>query len=204
MNSTQYDSLALPIALPALSFPPDNVHREALRASPSPLCAHHLHALLVTSMAQPEAEAQVLTPEQVDLALSTMHVRFVDQGDVIWTLGCTCFDGGSSRWPAERSAALLDALSSLAVIGGLPISHEPKHKGQWVAALSGLRVVRESLVGAGGAPAPLCDSCKPGYAPDSTCRQVRLSPLSPLIGALLFGGGGPSTRNTQHNSCFAR
>jgi hypothetical protein len=74
----------------------------------------------------------------------------------------------SGEWSDGHSAALLDALSSLAVIGGIPVSTE--HKAHWLAALSGLRVVRESLLSVPRVAQQLCNACQPGYAPDSTCR----------------------------------
>ena len=136
-------------------------------------------------------DEQLLSAEQVELALSTLVVRF-HEGEVTWTLGTPtspthwgafppCADplpstgcskpapGEKRGWTGEHSAALLDALSSLAVISGIPVSTEAKHKAHWLAALSGLRVVRESLLSVPRCT-QLCNSCQPGYAPDSTCR----------------------------------
>ena len=136
-------------------------------------------------------DEQLLSAEQVELALSTLSVRF-HEGEVTWTLGtptspthwgalppyadplpstgCSKPAPGEKRgWTSVHSAALLDALSSLAVISGIPVSTEAKHKAHWLAALSGLRVVRESLLSVPRCT-QLCNSCQPGYAPDSTCR----------------------------------
>ena len=115
-----------------------------------------------------------LSPEEVDLALSTLVLRFGEGrvSSAVWKLGAnTTLAVGEGPWGEKQDDALLSALSSLAVMGGLPA--DAKHTDQWLSALSGLRVVREALAAGGKADRQPEHACEPGYAPSTCCKKVR-------------------------------
>ena len=117
-----------------------------------------------------------LSPEEVDLALSTLVLRFGEGrvSSAVWKLGANtalAVGGGGPPWGEKQDDALLSALSSLAVLGGLPA--DTQHTDQWQSALSGLRVVREALATGGKAERQPGHACEPGYAPSTCCKKVR-------------------------------
>ncbi len=130
-------------------------------------------------MASDNGGAEPLSAEEVELALQTLVVTFKEGrlSEAVWKIGCnTKLDAGPG-WEAEHAAALVDALSALAVLGGLPLGHEPRHLEQWQTIISGLRVVRETLA----QRAVLKDTnhaCEPGYTPGSCCKKVSRTLLS--------------------------